>query len=444
VRRERSFLILLVLGVALGAYIYFVERHRSAGDAPEPTPKVFEDIEASQIEELLVVANQRTRLRKSDGRWQIVEPMTVEADEGEASSLASSLATLDQLEVVDESPSSLAEFGLDPPRGEVGFRTEGSTELRRLLLGSRAPTGTGMYAKLPDDPRLLLIPAYVETTFSRSTFDLRDKVVLKFEREAVDGLEVSTAGRVIRLTRASGDWRLVEPLAVRADYGTAESTVGRLATAQMRSVVSTETPDTSVIRKYGLDRPALTATVVSGSSRATLQIGGQDDEGNRYARDVSRPLVFTVDETLVTELQKPAGQFRRRDVFEFRPFNATRLEITRDGQTMAFEKVKPAEEGAEGTEAWRQTAPAERDLEIGKMDALLSALSNVRAETWSDGKGQPQMVATVRFDEDRQERLTFWRTGDDVHVARADEPGAAVISTPDYENVLRALDDVLK
>jgi hypothetical protein len=441
--------ILLVLGVALGAYIYFVERHRPAADTPEATPKVFDGVEASQIEELLVVGEERTRLRKNEGRWQVVEPLTVDADEGEATSLASSLATLDRLEIVDENPPTLAEFGLDPPRGEVGFRAEGSTELKRLLLGNRAPTGTGMYAKLPDQPQLLLIPAHVETTFSRSTFELRDKTVLKFEREQVDEMAIASTNGRIRLTRSSGEWRIAEPLEVRADFGTAEGLVGRLATAQMRSVVTSEAADAAALRKFGLDRPALTVAVGTGSSRATLQMGGEAGDGNRYGRDTSRPLVFTVEATLAAELEKPVAQFRRKDVFEFRPFNANRLEITREGQKLVFEKREAGGEGTASADGWRQTAPTERDIEAAKMDTLLSALSNVRAESWTEGPAQPgagqsPLVVSLTFDKDRQERLTFWRAGEDAQVARADEPGAAIISTPDYENIVRALDDALK
>lgn len=447
-KRERSFIILLVLGVALGAYIYFVERHRPASDAPENTPKVFEDVDASRIEELLVVAAERTRLRKSDGNWQIVEPITADADDGEASSLTSSLANLDRLEIVEEHPSDLAQFGLDPPKGEVAFRTEGATDLQRLLLGNRAPTGSGMYAKLPDQPQLLLIPAYIETTFSKSTFDLRDKAVLKFERDQVEGLELASAAGTIRLNRAAGDWRIVEPLGVRADFSTAENLMGRLASAQMRAVLSGDAPSPGELRKYGLDRPSITATVLAGHTRAVLEIGAKDAEGNHYARDPSRPLVFTVEPALVSEVDKPVGQFRRKDVFDFRSFNASRLEITREGQTVVFERQKPTgEEGATSAAGWRQTAPAEKEIETAKMDSLLSALSNVRTETWPTGPAQPgasPLVVAVAFDEDRQERVTFWRAGEDVRVARTDEPGAAVISTPDYENIVRALDDVLK
>ena len=63
-RRERSFLILLVLGIALGAYIYFVERKRPAGDEPEQKPKVFENVQEADVEEMVVTSGgDTTRLK---------------------------------------------------------------------------------------------------------------------------------------------------------------------------------------------------------------------------------------------------------------------------------------------------------------------------------------------------------------------------------------------
>ena len=51
-------------------------------------------------------------------------------------------------------------------------------------------------------------------------------------------------------------------------------------------------------------------------------------------------MVVTIDSALADDLKKGADEYRRKDLFEFRPYNATRVEITRNGQTIAFEKVK--------------------------------------------------------------------------------------------------------
>ena len=73
---------------------------------------------------------------------------------------------------------------------EVAFKANG--QQRRLLLGQKTPAGSDVYAKLPDSKRVFLVPSFLDSTFNRSTFDLRDKTVLKLDREKVDSLEIAS------------------------------------------------------------------------------------------------------------------------------------------------------------------------------------------------------------------------------------------------------------
>ena len=123
-KRGRNTLILLVLGLALGGYIYFVESKREPapanGEPPETHAKVF-TADAAKIEEITVkgAAGESSTLRKTNNAWRLVAPAQTAADESEASSLASSLATLEEQRVIEEQPKDLAPYGLSPARIEV-------------------------------------------------------------------------------------------------------------------------------------------------------------------------------------------------------------------------------------------------------------------------------------------------------------------------------------
>ena len=69
----------------------------------------------------------------------------------------------------------------------------------------------------------------------------------------------------------------------------------------MKSIVDAPEADG---KKYGLDKPAATVKFGSGSSQATLVIGGAAGEGSVYARDASRPAIFTVESSVLDELKK--------------------------------------------------------------------------------------------------------------------------------------------
>jgi hypothetical protein len=447
--RVRSFIALLVVAVGLGAYIYFVESERAPSSDPKPKEKVFAGLDAGKIEEVTIAMKDgdRTTLTKSGNDWQIVAPLKTAADQTEASGLATNLSTLEVQHVVDEAPEDLKQFGLAEPRSEVAFRLAGEKDPKRLLVGNKTATGGDVYAKVGADKRVILIPGYLESTFVRSTFELRDKSALKFEREKVDGLTVVSGGKTIRIKRDANEWMLAEPVAARADFGTVEAVLGRLSGAQMKAIVSAE-PSDADIKKYGLTSPAVTVRLSSGSAQAALALGGDAGEGNLYARDLARPMVFTLESAIADDLKKSATDFRRKDVFEFRPFNARRIEITRDGQTTVFERTENKDPKAPTTEKWVESAPGKRDADMAKMDTMLSAFSNLRATAFAETLGgtgleTPAMTVVVKYDDGKkEERVTFGVKGPKYHAARGGEPGAMTIEKGDYESAIKALNEL--
>ncbi|HVL69872.1 MAG TPA: DUF4340 domain-containing protein [Vicinamibacterales bacterium] len=430
-RGLRSFLGLFAILVALGAYLYFVESKRTPGAPAEKRDKVFA-VEADQIEELTIrsESGDRTTLRRAGGAWQIVEPLTAEADETEAAGIARGLSTLEQERIIEEEPSSLEEFGLAEPRIEIAFKAAGTEH--RLLIGSKTPTGGDLYAKTDDSPRVFLVASWHESTFDRGTFELRDKTALKFDRDAADSLEIVTGGRTIRFAKANGEWQIAQPPVSRPDAPAIEGLLARLRNLQMKKVV---TPEQAA--KHGLDSPAATVHIGSGSSRATLLVGAEAGEGEVYARDAARPAIFTIEASLLDDLKRDAAEYRQKDIFDARVFNTTRVEVARAGQTLVFEKT-------DGT--WRQTAPEAKEADGSKIDALLSALTIARAESFVER--QPQGAATeasvaLKFDDGRkEERVTFFRSGGDAYAVRSDAQGAARIEASVLDGILKALDEV--
>ena len=442
-RGLRSTAMLLVVALGLGAYIYFVESDRPPGGTPEPRDMAF-DFESDDITRLAVTAESgdRTVLEKSDDRWQLVEPFAGAVDVTEVVALSSSLAALEMQRVVaePEDAADLTAFGLGEPRIEVGATTTTGTDAR-LLIGEQTPTGGDLYATVAGSNRVFLISGYLDGTFNKTTFDLRDKTILDFTRDQVDSLEITGTDLAIRLRQVDNRWSLVHPIEAHADLGVTNGLVGRLSTGQMAAI---EAESTDALESFGLDTPRLTVTVGLGSSAATLLIGDATPAGTVYARDAVRNLVFTVSESLLTELEQGVDEYRRKNLFAFRPFNATVLEIDRDDERWKFEKVEATAEG--DADRWRRTAPDEGDVEPNVMDDLLAKLSNLRAESFvasRDGTGldAPGWTMLVTFDEDgAQERVVVGRVDDEVFAVNGDEPGAARLNTRAWDDALEALE----
>jgi hypothetical protein len=443
-RGLRSLLILLVIAIALGWFAYRDYQRPPDTGGPE-RDKVFA-VEADQIDSITVrsEAGEETRLQRSGDEWQIVSPITARPDTGAVSGLTSNLSTLEIQRVVDESPPDLGEYALDSPRVQVSFTAQGTEHT--LLLGGRTPPGTDLYAKRASDDAVFLVASYLESTFDRSTFDLRDKAVLNVEHDKLDAVEIASAGRTLRFVRPAGEWQIASPIEARADYSMVDSLVRRLAGLQMTAIVEEEPKD---LRKYGLDRPAASVRLGSGSSQASLVLGSPAGNGdNVYAKDVSRAPVVSVASSVLEELKKDAAEFRQKDLFDARAFNATRLEIQREGQTHTFEKATVMNEEGQEEERWRQTSPQARDVDASAFDSLLSAVTRLRADSFVAAAparvmAKPHMTIDLRSDEGkRHERVTVARTGEDAYATRDGEAGAARLPTTAIESIDTALQEL--
>jgi hypothetical protein len=446
-RGVKSLLVLVVMLVGLGAYIYFVESKKPQGEETTLLPKVF-TVKADAIDEITVksAGGDKTTIKKVGGAWQITDPVSAPADEAEVSGIVTALTTADVARTVDENPGDLKPFGLAEPRVAITFKAAGTASPQQLLIGDKTATSGDLYARLPNQNKVFLIAGSFDASFNRGTFDLRQKSVLRFERDKVDRLGVeSSPGTAVELSRTSGEWKIDKPYQAPADYGTVEGLIGRVQSAQMKSIVAQDGGDP---KAYGLDKPAAAVTIGLGSSQATLLFGKTAEAGTVYARDASRPMVFTVDASLLEDVKKPVDDLRRRDVFEFRAFNATAIQITRGKDALAFEKT--AAQGKDAGEKWRETKPAAKDVDPAAFDTFLTKLSNQRAQSFvaagqktKTGLESPVVVVVARFDDGRkEERVSFGRVGADVYAAIAGQPGAAKVDTAEFEDALKALDAI--
>ena len=452
-RGLRTTIALVVVLGGLFAYIYFVTWKQPAEPPGPKQEKVFASVEADKIDELRVKSESgdTSALKKDKDGWHLVEPVAAPAADAEVAGITSALSQVEIVRAVDDKPANLNDYGLGAPRIEIDFKTAGDKDFRRLYLGQKSPTGGNLFAKRNAEARVFLIPAFQEQTFNRKTFDLRDKTVLRFDRDKVDHIEIDAAGKTLELAKNGTDWNLTKPLRAASDVSAVEGLVGRVQSAQMKSIVADDASQAD-LKKYGLDKPALTLTLSLGSAKASLVLGGKADDGSLYARDASKPLVMTLESSLADELRKGANEYRRKDLFAFRAYDANRLEITRGGQTVAFDKVKGATPTAE--DKWQRAgakpADAGKDVDKEKMSVFLAKLESLRATAFEDsaaktGLDSPVMTVYAKFDDGKkEERVLFGKAGDSVYASPPGEPGAAKVSPSEFDEMVKKLDELTK
>jgi hypothetical protein len=193
------------------------------------------------------------------------------------------------------------------------------------------------------------------------------------------------------------------------------------------------------LTKYALDKPTATMTVGMGSSRATLALG-KTENAVVFAKDASRPMVFTVAPTVKDDVIKSVADFRRKDLFDSRTFTMTRAEFRRGSETVVLDKSKDKD----GKEIWKNGAG--KDVDAMKADDLITKATGLRAASFEEtphaSLKNPALVVTVRFNDNKTETVTFGRAGTDAFASRSDEPGAAKLDAAGLDETMKAIDAV--
>jgi hypothetical protein len=445
-----STLALVVVLAGLGAYIYFVDSRRPAStnlDGEPARTKVF-TVEADKINEIrLTSKGQTTLLRKTDAGWQMIEPTKVDADPPEAIGLAQAIANLESVREVVDNPSDLEQFGLAEPPITVEFTAEGGAS-GSFKLGNKNATQGELYALKGGDDTVFLVSAFQESSFNREPFALRDKKILKFDREKADTLALVKGANAIELSRAGSDWRVVKPVASRSDYSAVEGFITRLSSANMSTLVEESATD---LANYGLDKPVMTVTIGAGSAKTVLEVGKTEND-QTYAKDASRPIVFTVDSTLQADLDKNFDDYRKKELFEFRPFYLARMRAVLDApggpKTYEIEKVAPAKPGEADTWKVTRVGGASHTPDSAAMDDLLNKLVALTAESFVSGNTRtgldtPALVVSTSYDDGKFERVRFGSVGDNAYAVRDGEAGVAKLDTMAMRAALQAFDAVV-
>jgi hypothetical protein len=379
---------------ALGAYIYFVESKRE--DKPEkPKEKVFA-LDKAKVEGLSLSAagQEEVQLVHDKDGWRMTAPVAVAADAAEADGLVSSLENLERDEVVAEAPSDLAEYGLATPRSTVRVRLQGATEPLVLLIGDKTPDGSAVYARVAPSPRVFTVPAYVEGSFTKKPFDLRDRSVLHVQRDAVVALDVKGPEGAYALAKdEKGEWSFVRPLHTRAGRWSVDALVGTLENLRMEAVAAEAATDR---KPFGLVPPARTVTIgLAGGATRTLEVGSSASEGRHHVHVAGSPLVAIVPGALVGDLAKGMGELRAKRLLEVSTYEVEGFDVETGGTKRVYARTSSKDEQGADVHKWKRTAPDAKDLDTNKVQDALFAVGGLEVLEFIDA---PQAAPAYGLD----------------------------------------------
>jgi len=260
-------------------------------------------------------------LARSDGKWQMVEPIQTLADADAVEQLLTSLSFLRAEGFVDQ-PASDEETGLASPQFEAELELRGEAEgsaprIVRLAVGGVDESGSHRFAR-GASKQLFLISHESLDGFPRRVVDYRDRRLSEFDVDAVRRVELgfhTSAGETVdvRVTRKDGAWvsdadpvrtepieALVDALSQLRAHDIVAEKLGPAELAAMRLE-----PAQAVLQVYGAGDPE--------ERLAEVDIGAQFG-GGVTARVPDRETIFQIDSTTAEAFPADLADYRARFV----------------------------------------------------------------------------------------------------------------------------------
>lgn len=414
----------VALLAVLGGAVWYTNKNPKPADTKTPeAPKILSLAEDSIEGIRLVKANAEPLvISKSGDGWKIEGEKPIRADDDAIHGILSTISAMTGERVIDDNPADLKPFGLDAPAFEADF-TAKSGAVTKLLIGSDTPSGASTYVKLGDKPRVFTMLATSKATFDKSVSDLRDKRMLTFVQDKVKSITLTPpTGTPVEFTRGSEatDWQITKPKVWRADSLQVDDFMRRLRDAKMDL-----TGDTS---KFAADFAsgvkAGAATVTDQFSTHSIEVHKAKDGNTYFAKSSDVDGVFKLSGDLGEGMNKSADDFRNKKLFDFGFNDPFKVEISGKLYQKAQDK-------------WR-AAGAEYDP--GSIQAAIDKLRDIAATKFADKTaGMPVATLAVTSGNNKLEKVTVTKQGDDVYAMRDGDPSVYVLDAKAWDDVQKTI-----
>ena len=412
--------IALLLAAGLFAFYWLYERKQEPKPETESTKVTLLTVDKSKAKELKVSVKggDGIDLVKQGTFWKLTAPFAAPADTQAVESMFTSLEKLEADELVASDVKDFAQYGLDAPSRSVAAVVEGAQAPLAVDFGAKAPDGSSVYARKPGEAKVYLVASWVEGSFDKKPFDLRDRDLLHVKRDDVRSLEIAGPDGGYALARSeAGEWAFTKPLQTRAGRWAVDGLLGTIEGLRMESVAGESVSDAKDVARYGLAKPARTVTLVTkdGASR-TLELGAPAPDpspsptpapspspspakkGEKpappkptkyYARQAGSGLVAVVPAALADDLAKGMAELRAKRLLEVATYETEGFEMTAAGATKKYAKSSTKDkDGLEKTQ-WKRTAPDAKELDTTKVEDALFKIGGVDVSEFIDAPKAP-------------------------------------------------------
>jgi hypothetical protein len=373
---KKTTLLLLCCAVVLGAGVYYFDWRRGQLEKPpEDALKPAYSFHAADVVSIAIahpssVGEPDIHLEKRSGVWQIVGPIQTLADQSTINGIVDQIAGAEVTQTEPDTADRRKAYGLDPPRISAEWQLQNGAK-HTLFLGDKDFAGDSAYAIVDGGQNVSLLPDLLATGLAKGVDGLRDRAVLHVDSAQVTSLSLKSSSGDLALTQEKGEWMFTKPSPARGSADAVNSLLQAVGSAHWTAVAN-EAPEN--LSGYGLVSPAITFTTVdSTGAKSTLLVGKK--EGKAYfSRDLSRPVVFSIDEDLHTKLSQGLDDLRDKSVVHATAADIEQIQIRNAGGSIVLSRKK------DSPDEWVFEVPVEQKGKSAAGDKILDSLTALQAE----------------------------------------------------------------
>jgi hypothetical protein len=204
----------------------------------------------------------------------------------------------------------------------------------------------------------------------REKTEARKGRVFAAEMGDVTAVEVKRGAEVLKFQREGDAWRMLAPIATRADRGAVDELITSVVTAKADREISA---NPASLAEYGLDAPrAQVALTLKDGKQLGLQLGAKNPTGVWvYGRETGKSPVLALPDSVARDATRPVADYRDKTVLAFDRGNVTGLDITTPEETVGLES-------ADGK--WKLTRPTPRPADPDVVSDFLEKLGAARVK----------------------------------------------------------------
>jgi hypothetical protein len=341
--RPRALVLVAILVVGLGAFIWFFERDLPSTEERRELSGRIVPVEIDDIDAVVVESDgERVRLERSatgeesivERSWRVAAPVSAPADVDKVESLLRQLTMLEKERTVEAvEPTTV---GLDQPRQRIVLETSDDREML-LEVGGDVPATHFVVLRLDGDGVFVTDGSFrdqIETVPG----EWRSRDLLDFDERDVSKIAASGSFGEITIVREDGRYLLESPIADEADQDAVSDLIAALDDLSVLEFVETPLDESS----SGVAPPQLVVTLeIAGHEPTVLRFGSieekEDEESEaRYLSLADR--LYLVSTNLWTLFSRPMSEWRSTAWTSLEPFEVESLVIRQGGDTTALER----------------------------------------------------------------------------------------------------------